>query len=155
MFDFVGTVFRFANVVGPNMTHGVTHDFVRRLHADPTRLQVFGDGKQCKPYIHVDDVIAAILLVTKQQSAGYAYYNVGSEDQLLVRDIAEIVIAEMGLGNVAVDFSGGSRGWRADVPVYRLDTSKVRQLGWSNTMNSRQAVVAAVRSLLGEIAADS
>jgi UDP-glucose 4-epimerase len=86
MFDMVGTVFRFANVVGPHMTHGVSHDFVRRLHADNSRLEIFGDGNQRKPYIHTDDVIAAMLLLLEQQKQGYACFNVGSEDQLLVRD---------------------------------------------------------------------
>jgi len=152
MFDFVGTVFRFANVVGPHMTHGVSHDFVHRLNADPSRLPIFGDGKQRKPYIHTDDVIAAMLLLWQRQSEGYAYYNVGTEDQLLVSDIANIAVEEMGLTKVKYEYGGGARGWRADVPVYSLDTSKVRKLGWTNSMNSRPAVVTAIRSLIGEIA---
>ena len=153
MFDFVGTVFRFANVVGPHMTHGVSHDFTRRLHVDPTRLQILGDGNQSKPYIHADDVVAAMLFLQARQSSGYEYFNVGSQDHLLVREIADIVVAEMGIKNLAYDYTGGARGWRADVPVYRLDTSKIRKLGWANAKNSRDAVVAAVRSLLAEIAA--
>ena len=152
MFDFVGTVFRFANVVGPHMTHGVSHDFTRRLHADPTRLQILGDGKQSKPYIHTDDVVAAMLFLQARQTSGYEYFNVGSQDHLLVREIADIVVAEMGLAKLAYDYTGGSRGWRADVPTYRLDTSKIRSFGWKNEKSSREAVVAAVRSLLAEIA---
>lgn len=153
MFGFAGTVFRFANVVGPHMTHGVSHDFVRRLQADPTRLRILGDGNQLKPYIHVDDVIAAMLLALKEQTGGYAYYNVGSEDRLYVHEIAAIVVDELGLKNVEFEFTGGARGWRADVPVYRLDTSKIHGLGWRNARNSRESVVAAVRSLVAEIAA--
>ena len=153
MFDLVGTVFRFANVVGSHMTHGVSHDFTRRLHADPSYLQILGDGNQSKPYIHADDVVAAMLFLQERQTTGYEYYNVGSEDHLLVREIADIVVGEMGLKNVKFEYTGGARGWRADVPVYRLDTSKIRRLGWTNKRNSREAVVAAVRSLLGEIAA--
>ena len=153
MFGFVGTVFRFANVVGPHMTHGVSHDFARRLHADPTRLRILGDGNQSKPYIHTDDVVAAMLFLLARQNSGYEYFNVGSQDHLLVREIADIVVAEMGIKDVAYEYSGGARGWRADVPVYRLDTSKIRKLGWGNQKSSREAVVAAVRSLLAEIAA--
>jgi UDP-glucose 4-epimerase len=92
-----------------------------------------------------------MLLLLQRQKEGYVCLNVGSEDQLLVRDIAEIVVAEMGLAGVKFEFSGGARGWRADVPVYSLDTSKIRSLGWRNQKNSRQAVVAAVRSLVSEI----
>ena len=153
MFDMVGTVFRFANVVGPHMTHGVSHDFTRRLHANPARLDIMGDGKQSKPYVHTSDVVEAMLLLCERQTEGYDVFNVGSEDHLLVSEIAEIVVEAMGLHGVAFDFSGGARGWRADVPVYRIDTTKVRSLGWSNKMNSREAVSAAVRSLIGEIAA--
>ena len=151
MFDFVGTVFRFANVVGPHMTHGVSHDFIRRLHGDASRLQVLGDGNQSKPYIHADDVIDAMLLLQGRQTTGYEYYNVSSEDHLLVREIAEIVIGEMGLRDVALEYTGGERGWRADVPVYRLNTSKIRALGWRNNRGSREAVTSAVRALLAEI----
>lgn len=153
MFDFVGTVFRFANVVGPHMTHGVSHDFTRRLHADPTRLQILGDGNQSKPYIHTHDVVAAMLFLQARQNSGYDYFNVGSQDHLLVRDIADIIVAEMGIRKPAYEYTGGARGWRADVPVYRLDTSKIRKLGWANEKSSREAVVAAVRSLLAEIGA--
>lgn len=153
MFDIAGTVFRFANVVGPRMTHGVSHDFTRRLHADPTKLAILGDGKQSKPYVHADDVVDAMLLLAQRQDAGFEVYNVGSQDHLLVSEIAQIVIEEMGLSGVELDFSGGARGWRADVPIYRLDTSKIRALGWANRRSSREAVSAAVRSLIAEIAA--
>ena len=88
----------------------------------------------------------------EQQRAGFNVFNVGSEDHLLVSEIAEIVVAEMGLQNVALDFSGGARGWKADVPVYRIDTKKVRKAGWSNKLSSREAVSAAVRALIAEIA---
>jgi UDP-glucose 4-epimerase len=94
-----------------------------------------------------------MLFMLSHQKNGYEYYNVGSEDHLLVREIAEIVVAEMGLKNVEYEYTGGARGWRADVPIYRLDTSKIRSLGWRNENNSREAVVASVRSLLAEIAA--
>lgn len=152
MFDMVGTVFRFANVVGDYMTHGVSHDFVLKLKADPTRLAILGDGTQSKPYVHASDIVAAMLHLQQRQTAGYEYFNVASQDHLLVNDIADIVVAEMNLPNAKYEHSGGARGWRADVPVYRLNTDKVRATGWSNKMNSRDAVTAAVRALLGEIA---
>jgi UDP-glucose 4-epimerase len=155
MFDMVGTVFRFANVVGPHMTHGVSHDFTRRLHASPAKLDIMGDGKQSKPYVHTSDVVEAMLLLNEFQRKGFDVFNVGSEDHLLVSEIAELVVAAMGLKDVEFDFSGGARGWRADVPIYRIDTAKVRKIGWRNRMNSRQAITAAVNSLISEIAQES
>lgn len=151
MFDMTGVVVRFANVVGPNMTHGVSHDFIARLAADSTRLLIYGDGEQTKPYIHVTDVIRAMLLAEQKAEGGYSYYNVASEDQLTVKQIAHIVVGAMGLSNVGFEFTGGRRGWRADVPVYHLDSTKIRRLGWANERNSSEAVRAAVAARLAEI----
>lgn len=153
MFDMVGTILRFANVVGPNMTHGVSHDFARRLSECPNQLTILGDGQQSKPYVHADDVVAAMLLMLDIQTSGFDCFNVAGTDHLLVREIADIVVNEMGLENTEYKFTGGSRGWRADVPVYRLDSSKIRSHGWDTRRNSKEAVTAAVRSCLAEIAA--
>jgi UDP-glucose 4-epimerase len=154
MFGLVGTVFRFANVVGPNMTHGVTHDFIRRLSAEPRRLLIYGDGEQLKHYIHTADVIAAMRLLLDRQSEAYAVYNVASTDRLKVVEIADIVVKAMGLSGVEFAFTGGARGWRGDVPVYELDTTRIRALGWQNRLGSRAAVEAAARSLIDEIAGE-
>ncbi len=151
MFDMIGSVTRFANVVGPLMTHGVTHDFIRRLRDDPKKLRILGDGQQTKPFIHVDDIIDALLMILRNQDTSYVYYNVASLDQLTVREIADIVTDLMGLKDVIYDFTGGARGWRADVPIYSLNTSKIRAAGWKNKMNSREAVVASARSMLDEL----
>jgi UDP-glucose 4-epimerase len=151
MFDITGIVLRFANVVGPNMTHGVSHDFINRLAQRPHRLLIYGDGMQTKPYIHVSDVINAMLLAQEHAQSGYSYYNVASQDQLTVNQIARIVIDAMNLRDVEFEYTGGSRGWRADVPVYRLDSSKIRQLGWANQHNSSEAVHAAVTARLYEV----
>lgn len=153
MFDMTATVFRFANVVGPMQTHGVAYDFLRRLAKAPSRLKIFGDGTQSKPYIHIDDVLAAFALMEERQSEGYDVFNVGTPDHLTVREIADIVCERMKLSGVRYDFTGGSRGWKADVPVYRLDTAKIRALGWANRRNSAQAVTAAVDSMIEDLRA--
>ena len=155
MFGLKGSVTRFANVVGPLMTHGVTHDFLRRLQADPTRLRILGDGRQTKPYIHVDDIIDALLLLAERQTANYDCFNVASLDSLTVHGIADLCVELLGLKGVTYEFTGGDRGWRADVPVYSLDSSRIRQLGWSNKLNSLGAVTAAARSLIAELAAET
>jgi UDP-glucose 4-epimerase len=151
MFDMTGTVLRFANVVGPHQTHGVAYDFLRRLAKDPVRLKIFGDGRQTKPYIHIDDVLAAFRLMEQEQTANYDVFNVGTDDSLTVREVADLVVDRMGLANVAYEFTGGARGWKADVPVYKLDTRKIRSRGWSSHRNSREAVIAAVDSMIRDL----
>jgi UDP-glucose 4-epimerase len=148
MFDITGTVFRFANVVGPHQTHGVAYDFIRRLAQNPAQLKIFGDGTQSKPYVHIEDILNAFFLMEKTQVGGYDVFNVGTQDYLTVREIADIVCERMGLSNVKYIFTGGSRGWKADVPVYRLNTDKIRSYGWRNERNSRESVIAAVDAML-------
>jgi len=152
MFDLQGIVFRFANVVGPQQTHGVAYDFMCRLAKDPSQLRIYGDGTQSKPYIHVDDVLDAFLLITgRGDAAGYQYYNVASQDFLTVSEIADLVVERMGLKNVRYNYTGGSRGWKADVPLYRLDTGKIRAQGWASRRSSREAVTAAVDAMLADL----
>jgi UDP-glucose 4-epimerase len=148
MFGIKGTVLRFANVVGPHQTHGVAYDFIRRLLKNPRRLLIHGDGRQSKPYIFIADVLAAFQLTEQKQSAQYEVFNVGTEDHLTVAQIAEMVAAQMKLTGVVFDYTGGARGWQADVPVYRLKTDKIRGLGWQSRMNSKEAVAASVTAML-------
>lgn len=70
MFGIDAAAFRFANVVGPNQTHGVGYDFIRRLQQNGKELRILGDGTQDKSYIYVDDVISAMRLVEKNTSKG-------------------------------------------------------------------------------------
>lgn len=151
LFGFTGTVFRFANVVGPHQTHGVAYDFIRRLAKDPARLLIYGDGRQSKPYLHIEDALKAFGLMEQEQAHGYDCFNVATPDHLTVKDVADIVVERMGLKNVKYDFTGGARGWKADVPVYRLSADKIRGRGWKPARNSREAVVAAVDAMLADL----
>jgi UDP-glucose 4-epimerase len=148
MFEMHALAFRFANVVGPRQTHGVAYDFVLRLRRDPTRLQILGDGSQSKSYIHVDDVLDAMLFLYDQGWRGFDVFNVATEDYVTVREIANLVVRQLGLSQVAYSFTGGDRGWKGDVPVVRFDTSKVRSRGWSNRRTSREALLASIDSLI-------
>jgi UDP-glucose 4-epimerase len=127
MLGLDAAVFRFANVVRPRQTHGVVYDFVRRLLAEPARLQIFGDGRQSKSYIHVSDVIDAMILVAERGWQGFDVFNVSTEDYTTVREIADMVVEALGLEGVEYSFTGGSRGWKGDVPVVRFDSRKIRR----------------------------
>jgi len=151
MFSIKGTVLRFANVVGPHQTHGVAYDFIRRLAIDPKTLKIYGDGSQSKPYIYIDDVLAAFELMEENSENNYDVFNVGTEDYLTVHEIADIVCECMGLKDVKYQFTGGARGWKADVPVYRLNTNKIRSIGWSSKFNSREAIIKSILSMLVDL----
>ena len=142
-------IFRMGNVVGRRQTHGVGFDFINKLRADPTRLEILGDGSQSKSYVHVSDVVGAFLYVSQRATGTVACHNLATLDTIDVTSIAEIVIAEMGLSGVELTYTGGDRGWKGDVPQVRLPTDKIRALGWQAKHDSRQAVLRSVREMLG------
>lgn len=151
MFDLQACAFRFGNVVGARQTHGVGYDFLRRLRAKPSRLSILGDGQQSKPYIHVSDVVDAVLCAAKAAGGGFSVFNVATEDAVTVTEIAEMAAAVLGLpAKPAFDYSGGRCGWRGDVPVVRLDSTRIRALGWFPKRNSREAVCASLKELAAD-----
>jgi UDP-glucose 4-epimerase len=150
MFDLQVAAFRFANVVGPHQTHGVAYDFIHKLRAHPGYLDILGDGTQSKSYIHVADVVQALYLVEKSDFPLYSYYNVATQDAMTVKEIADQVVAAMQLTGVEYRYSGGNRGWKGDVPRVRLNSNKLRALGWQHTFSSHQAMAEAIGAMLGQ-----
>ena len=152
MFGIEARAFRFGNVVGPRQTHGVGFDFVRRLLDDPTRLRVLGDGQQSKSYVHVSDVVSAVLLAAERATTPFAVFNVATLDYVTVTEIAQLAIEVVGLDPAAVtlEYTGGDRGWKGDVPVVRLDSNRIRGLGWANARTAREALRASLESMLAD-----
>lgn len=149
MNDLHTLVFRFPNVIGPHLTHGVIFDFVKRLKENPKELRILGDGKQSKPYIYVTDLVDAIVSMTERDlPQGVTLYNVGVDSQTSVTRIAEIVCEAMGLRNVKFNYTGGRGGWKGDVPVFAYDLSKVHATGWSASMTSDEAVAATAKAVV-------
>ena len=154
MFGLTACVFRFGNVVGPRQTHGVGLDFARRLIADSSRLAILGDGTQSKSYIHVSDVVAAVLLANRHCAKPYEVYNVATGDYITVTEIAELAVASLGLAvRPRFEYSGGDRGWKGDVPVVRLNTDRIKALGWSCRHGSREAMRQALQALIDDLRA--
>jgi UDP-glucose 4-epimerase len=150
MFDLTGCVFRFGNVVGPRQTHGIGFDFVRQLRQDPLRLRILGDGTQSKSYIHVHDVVTAVLLAHEKTQQPFQSYNVATGDYITVREIAELACECVGLApdQVAFAFTGGNRGWKGDVPVVRLNIERIQALGWKCSRSSQEALRESMLAML-------
>jgi len=153
MFGLKASAFRFGNVVGGRQTHGVAYDFLRKLRADPSRLEVMGNGHQSKPYVDVEDVVEAMFVAYRAQSAAFDAYNVAPDDFISVRDIVDIVLQELRIAQdrCAVSYGELGRGWKGDVPIVRLNCEKIRALGWSNRYTSGEAMRRSVRAMLANI----
>ncbi len=147
MFGMTASAFRFGNVVGPRQTHGVGFDFVRRLRREPTTLDILGDGNQSKSYIHVSDVVNAVLSMSATRTAPFEVFNVATGDYITVTEIADLACEVLGLSGVEYRYAGGDRGWKGDVPIVRLSTERVRSRGWHCAMNCREALAHAMRSM--------
>jgi UDP-glucose 4-epimerase len=110
-----------------------------------------GDGEQSKSYIHVSDVVRAVLHAEKHCEERFAVFNVGTGDAITVTEIARLAVECLQLDAMPeFEYTGGDRGWKGDVPVVRLNTEKIRGLGWNCRHGSREAV----RSALMEMIAD-
>jgi UDP-glucose 4-epimerase len=152
-YGFRAVIYRLANIVGPRGRHGVIYDFIKKLKKNRSELEVLGDGSQKKSYLYVTDCINAMLLGLEKSKERVDIFNIGSEDQVDVRTIARIVIEEMGLRDVRLNFTGGvngGRGWIGDVKNMLLDVRKIKSLGWSPSHNSAEAVRLATKSILKE-----
>lgn len=148
MNGFHSLVFRFPNVIGARLTHGVVFDFVKRLGENPESLTILGDGQQRKPYLYVTDLVNCIMRFKNDLPEGVTLYNVGGETQSVVSDIAAIVCREMGLRDVKFHYTGGRSGWKGDVPVFAYDLTKIHAAGWRASMTSDEAVAQTVRDVL-------
>jgi UDP-glucose 4-epimerase len=146
LFDMKVWIFRLPNVVGARMTHGAVHDFIDKLRRDPSRLLVLGDGTQRKPCVLVGEVIDAMLLARECARERVNCFNIGVESATWVRDMAQIVIEEMDLGDIPVEYTGGAGGWAGDVPHFEFDLTRIHRLGWRARHSSDEAVRLAARS---------
>ncbi|MDW8040541.1 MAG: NAD-dependent epimerase/dehydratase family protein [Nitrososphaerota archaeon] len=150
-YGFKTIIYRLANIVGSRARHGIIYDFVRKLKENPERLEILGDGSQKKSYLHVEDCIDAILFGINVNRGNAEIFNVGSEDQITVKEIADIVCRKMRLKGVQYMFTGGvdgGRGWKGDVKFMLLSINKLKKLGWKPKLNSRQAVERAAEEII-------
>ncbi len=142
-------VFRYANIIGPWMTHGVLYDFFEKLRADPLRLEVLGDGRQAKSYLRTEDCVEGMLLVAEKTDRPFNLFNLGTTDRISVREIAEKVVAAHG-GKARIEYVGGERGWVGDVPQQLLAIDRIRELGWRPRFTSADAIDRTIADLLRE-----
>lgn len=150
-YGFEGVSFRFVSLLGPRYPHGHVFDFVRQLLADPTCLQVLGDGTQRKSYLHVEDCVRALLHICEdarpQSGPHYAVYHLGVPESCLVRESARWICDELGV-SPRLEFGTGTRGWIGDSPFVLLDVRKALATGWAPAHTIEASVRETVRWLL-------
>jgi UDP-glucose 4-epimerase len=154
-FGLRGTIVRFGNVVGPRSTHGAIIDFCRKLNARPERLEVLGDGRQSKPYVHVTDCAAGLLYVLDRAPERLSIHNLAPSDWTYVRQIAELCVAKSPFPGARIEYGTDAQGWPGDVPTSRLKQDKLSALGFRLRYTSNEAVEQAVDAVVREVFCDT
>ena len=158
LYGLKSLILRYANVVGPRSKHGVLIDFVKKLKFNPNRLEILGNGLQRKSYIYVEDAVDATLKALEYMLENYSLekiFNVGSEDWVTVKEIADMVVGAMGLNGVEYVYkpaTGDGRGWPGDVKLMLLDVSRLkRAAGWRPKMGSKEALWKTLENLISKV----
>jgi UDP-glucose 4-epimerase len=140
-YGYTGVICRLVSILGERYTHGHLFDFYRALKRDPTRLRVLGDGRQEKSYLYIQDCIDAVLLATEHHEgdAGAHIYNLGVDETILVEDSTSMLCRHLAL-EPRIELTGGRQGWVGDSPLIRLDTGRIRALGWRPRLTIAQAI---------------
>ena len=93
----------------------------------------------------------AIRLVEKNHLNGFSYFNVATLDYITVKEIADVVLEIMELKDVKLNFGDSDRGWKGDVPIVRLNSGKIRNLGWVNKFSAKEAIHESVSAMYNKI----
>lgn len=143
-------IYRFANVVGVNGTHGIILDFINKLKADRNELEVLGNGEQRKSYIDVLDLVDAMLAIYERSADRENIFNLATDDQISVKEITQMVV-EATVGSTKIKYTGTVQGWPGDVPDAYLSNKKMKDFGITLKYGRSKDVVAkAIATLVKE-----
>jgi UDP-glucose 4-epimerase len=153
LYGLKGYIFRFGNVIGSRVTHGVLYDFISKLIKNPKELVILGDGMQEKNYFLTEDCINGMAWTFRNihldNSSSSIVLNLGTSSVTKVTEIAKIVIQEMALEKITkIKVNGDKYAWLGDQPKVHLSTKKINNLGWDCKNSSDQAVRIAVKRIL-------
>ena len=138
-FGFQSWIFRFVSILGERYTHGHVFDFYKHLRADPTTLEILGNGKQKKSYLYVQDCLDAMLCAIARAGAKVNIFNLGTDEYVDVNDSIATICAALGI-EPRRTYTGGDRGWIGDNPFILLDCTRIRALGWAPTLSIRDGI---------------
>ena len=143
--------FRLGTVIGERCRRGAIWDFTHQLLGEPGRLEILGDGQQRKDYLHVQDCVSGMMTGYEQADGQVNIFNLGLEQQTSVDELADVLVAEMGLTGVRRHHTGGRHGWVGDNPVVYLSGEKLRALGWRPSISPQEAIRRTARWTIDEL----
>ena len=153
-YNIEGVIIRPANVIGLRGRHGLIWDLVHKLKINQDELELLGDGKQTKSFIHISDAIDGIFFSLNNLQDKVEVFNLGSEDSVEIIDVAKIVCKNMGLNEIKINPTGGvddGRGWKGDIKIAHLDITKLKNSGWIPKLSSINAADITSHEIIKEV----
>lgn len=147
-----GTAFRFFNVFGPRQDPSSPYSGVISIFLDRARrgapITVFGDGRQTRDFVYVEDVVRAMLRALERDARPeeLPVYNVARGEGVSLMGLLDLVGSLSGVTTpLAVSFGPARLG---DIRHSLADTSRLRaELGWSPTTSMREGLEATLEAL--------
>ena len=123
------SIMRIANAYGPRC-HGVIADFLHKIRKNPGKLEIIGSGLQSRDFVHVSDVVEALILSATSKEALSQTFNVGFGRTMKVVDLAKTLLKMLKLDETVI--TPTNKSWEGDVEIIWLDISKTRErLKWT------------------------
>jgi UDP-glucose 4-epimerase len=126
-YDLDVTALRIFNTYGPRQPRYVMYDFLQKLEADPSALEVLGSGEETRTFVYVSDTVAAFLALAVAEEAPGRAFNIGGTDPTRIRDLAELLCDRYYDGEPEVYTTGESKP--GDIERLITDNSRIRELG--------------------------
>jgi UDP-glucose 4-epimerase len=133
------TVLRFANVYGLRC-HGVIHDFLDKISANPNKLEIIGTGLQSRDFVHVSDVVNALVTVGSDESTNGKTYNIGFGKTTKIIDLAKMMLKILNLQDKTV-VTTTNVSWQGDINTIWFDISKAKkELKWNPKVSLEESI---------------
>lgn len=124
------TILRFANVYGPKC-HGVIHDFLDKISKNPEQLEIIGSGMQSRDFVHINDVVNALMLVATSASSVGETFNIGFGKTITIINLAKMILKILGLSEKTV-IKPTNVPWHGDIKTIWFDITKAKKtLKWT------------------------
>jgi UDP-glucose 4-epimerase len=130
---------RFANVYGLRC-HGVIHDFLDKLAKNPDKLEMLGTGQNCRDFVHVSDVVAALIQLGERKDVNGEVYNLGLGKTTSILELADLILQILKLKNRTKITTTGT-SWQGDVTKIWFDITKAKkELGWTPKVTLEESI---------------
>jgi UDP-glucose 4-epimerase len=136
---------RMFSVYGPRMNRLAIHDIVRKLEADPARVEILGDGLQVRDYLHVRDAARGLIIIASRGKPGQDY-NLASGIPVTLLELTRRIARLMSCESVRIEPTGES--FSGDTPRWYASLDKIRAIGFEPSIDLDTGLAETISAIL-------